>query len=100
MTSRPLWIMFVTSVWIFIGLCGYKIVIHILFANQIIGAYPAGYNFKVLLAPFSLIGVELFLWFKMFRVPTHPARMFAGVIGLYILLMVVFVNIVVEGLYD
>lgn len=99
-TSRPLWIMFVTSVWIFIGLCGYKIVIHVLYANQIIGAYPAGYNFKVLLAPIPLIGVELFLWFKMFRFPTHPARMFAGVIGLYILLMVVFVNIVVEDLYD
>ena len=99
-TSRQLWIMFVSSVWVLIGLCGYEIVIHVLHANQIINAYPSGYNFKVLLAPFFLIGVELFLWFKMFRYPTHPARMFAGVIGLYIWLMVVFVNIVVSGLYD
>lgn len=91
--------MFVTSVWIFIGLCGYKTVLHVLYAEQIIGGYPAGYNFKVLLGPFTLLGLELFLWFKMFRFPTHPARMFAGVMGLYILLMLVFVNILIKDLY-
>ncbi len=36
----------------------------------------------------------------MFRYPAHPARMFAGVIGLYIWLMVIFVNLVVSDLYD
>lgn len=99
-TARPLWIMFITSIWVFIGLCGYKIVLHILNANQIIGAYPGGYDFKVFIAPFFLIGLELFLWFKMFRYPTHPARIFAGVVGLYILLMIVFVNVVVSDMYD
>ena len=99
-TAKPLWVMFVTSVWAFIGLSGYKIVVHVLYANQIIGAYPAGYDFKVFIAPFFLIGLELFLWFKMFRYPAHPARMFAGVIGLYIWLMVIFVNLVVSDLYE
>lgn len=73
---------------------------HVLYANQIFGAYPGGYDFKVFIAPFFLIGLELFLWFKMFRYAVHPARIFAGVVGLYILLMIVFVNAVVSDLYD
>ena len=100
MTARPLWIWFVTSVWTLIGLCAYKIVQHVLYANQVLGAYPAGYSMKVLIGPMFLLGVELYLWFKMFRYPIHPARMFAAVIGLYILLMVVVVNLAVADLYD
>ena len=99
-TARSLWIIFISSIWIFIGLCAYKIVLHILYASQIIGAYPGGYDFKVFVAPFFLIVMEIFLWFKMFRYCKHPARIFAGVVGLYIWLMVVLVNVIVTDLYD
>lgn len=36
----------------------------------------------------------------MFRYPVHPAGMFAAVIGLYILLMVILVNVIVADVYD
>ena len=90
--------MFVSSVWVFMGLCAYKIALHVLYANQVIGSYAAGYDYRVLVAPFFLFGLELFLWLKMFRYAVHPARMFAGVVGAYIMLMVVFVNVVVADM--
>ena len=57
---------------------------HHLYGNQIIGAYPAGNDFKVFVAPYFLMGLELFLCFKVFRYHAHPVRMFAGVVGLYL----------------
>ena len=39
---------------------------HHLYVNQIIGAYPAGNDFKVYAAPYFLMGLELFLCFKCF----------------------------------
>jgi hypothetical protein len=36
----------------------------------------------------------------MFRWSRHPSRIFAGIIGAYIWLMVIFVNVVVANLYD
>ena len=99
-TKLPVWPVFATAVWVFIGLNAYKIVVHIAHANQIIGAYPAGYDYKVLLAPFFLLGLELFLWLRMFRYAVHPARLFAGVVGAYVLFMVVVVNIIVADMND
>lgn len=99
-TTGSIWIYFVTSVWLFIGLSGYRIISHVLYANQIIGNYPGGYDFKVFIAPFFLLGLEYFLWLKMFRYPVHPARMFAALIGLYIFFMVIIVNAIVADLYD
>ena len=100
MTARPIWVMFVSSVWIFIGLCGYEMVVHVLDAAMIVGAYPAGYNIKVLIAPFFLTGMELLLWFGLFRHARRPALVFAAVVGTYILLMIVLVNWIVADLYN
>ena len=94
------WLLFVSSIWTFIGLSAYRVVLHVLQAEQIIGSYPAGYDYRILIAPFFLLGFELFLWFKMFRYAAHPSRMFAGIIGAYILLMIVFVNLVVADMND
>lgn len=68
--------------------------------DQVIGAYPAGYDFKVFLGPFFLAGFELFLWFRMFIHEREPARIFAGIMGAYILLMIIFVNLIVADLYE
>ena len=94
------WAFFVSSVWIFVGLSAYRVILHILQAEQIIGSYAAGYDYRILIAPFFLLGFELFLWFKMFRYAAHPSRIFAGIIGAYILLMIVFVNLVVADMND
>lgn len=89
----------VTSVWLFIALNAYQVVIHVTAASHILGAYPGGYTYKVFIAPFALIALELFLWFRMFRQSRHPARMFAGIVGAYIWLMVILVTVVVADLY-
>lgn len=64
------------------------------------GAYSGGYDFKVFIAPFFLLFFEIFLWFKMFKWCAAPARIFAGLVGLYIFLMVILVNYIVADLYD
>jgi len=99
-TTKPIWFLFVTSVWLFVVLNGYRIAAHLLHADQIIGAYPGGYDFKVFVAPFFLLGLELFLWFQMFRWQRHPARIFAGIVGGYIWLMVILVGLLVADVYD
>lgn len=91
---------FVSSIWLFVGLSSCRAVLHVLGAEQIIGSYPAGYDYRLLIAPFFLLGFELFLWFKMFRYAAHPSRLFAGVVGAYILLMIVFVNLIVADMND
>lgn len=97
--KRTGWLFFVSAVWLFIALNGYKVIEHLLHADSIIGGYPAGYDMRVMLAPFFLFFFELFLWFRHFRWRRHPARLFAGIIGIYICLMVVFVSLVVADLY-
>lgn len=62
--------------------------------------YPGGFDFKVFIGPFFLLCIELFLWFKMFRHLSHPSRMIAGLIGCYIIFMMVFVNLIISDLYD
>ena len=100
MTTRSLVIFFVTSVWLFIGLCAYKIIIHILGNNNILNSYPGGYGINVFIGPFLLITGEILLWFKIFRYFMHLSRMFAGFIGLYILIKILFVNIIVADIYN
>lgn len=92
--------LFITSVWLFVALSGYAVIVRIMTAENILGAYPGGYDLRVLLAPFLLLSAELFLRFRFFRRPRPPARIFAGFVGVYILLMIVFVNLVVSDLYD
>lgn len=99
-SNRFVWLLFVTSVWLFICLNGYDVIIHTLNARKIVDAYPGGYGIRVFIAPFFLIAGELFLWFKMFRPARHPARIFAGLVGGYIFLMVLLVNGLVAEVYD
>lgn len=91
---------FVSSVWLFIALNGYQIVAHVFQAEHLFDAYPGGYASRVFIAPFFLFFLALFLWFRMFRWQQRPARIFAGLIGGYIWIMVIFVNLVVADLYD
>ncbi len=91
---------FVASVWLLVALCAYRMIIHVNNAGEILTSYPGGYAMKVFIAPFFLLGFELFLWFRMFRPARHPARIFAGLIGGYIFLMVVLVNGLIAEVYD
>ncbi len=85
--------------WTLIALSGYQIFIHISRAGDILAGYPGGYAMRVLIAPFLLLGFELFLWFWTFRRARPPARIFAGIVGAYILLMIVLVNALVAEVY-
>ncbi|UCH49746.1 MAG: hypothetical protein JSU95_08295 [Betaproteobacteria bacterium] len=98
--NRFVWLLFVTSVWLFIGLNGYEVIIHAINARKIVDAYPGGYGIRIFIAPFFLLAAALFLWFKMFRPMRHPARIFAGLVGGYIFLMVLLVNVLVAEVYD
>ena len=98
--NRFVWLLFVTSVWLFVGLNGYEVIIHAMNAGKIVDAYPGGYGIRMFVAPFSLLAGELFLWFRMFRPARHPARMFAGLVGSYIFLMVILVNGLIAEVYD
>ena len=98
--SRLVLFIFFTSVWVVIIESGYQLVVHAIHSQEILDAYPGGYDIKVLIAPFVLFCAEIFLWFKMFRWPSHPARIFAGLIGLYIWLMIILVNVLTADLYD
>lgn len=99
MKKISLWIMFVTSVWALIGLCGFRAVTQYFDATRIVDGYPGGYGIKVLLAPFILLGFELTLWLKLFRYNAHPARLFSGLMGINILI-IIFINLIVADLYD
>ena len=98
--SRFVWPLFVTSVWMLIALCAYRVIIHANNAGEILTSYPGGYAMRVFIAPFFLLGFELFLWFKMFRRSRPPARIFAGIMGAYILLMIVLVNALIAEVYE
>lgn len=86
--------------WLFVALNGFKVVEHIRTADQIISAYPGGFDMKILIAPFVLLIAELFLWFRFFRWQRHPAKLFAGIIGAYIWLMIIVVNSINADLYE
>lgn len=98
-TSRPLRLFFATSVWVLLALCALQISVHVIAARDIASAYPGGYGIRVLLAPFVLFVLELFLWATLFRHSRSPARLFAGLVGGYVLLMNVVVSVVVMNLY-
>jgi len=98
-TARPLRLLFVTSVWTLLVLCALQISVHVIAAGDIASAYPGGYGIRVLIAPFALFALELFLWAWIFRHPRPPARLFAGLIGAYVLVMHVVVGLLVTDLY-
>jgi hypothetical protein len=60
-------------------------------------AFFSGRSFSLGLSCFS---VSLFLWFRLFRHEHEPARVFAGIMGAYILLMIIFVNLIVANLNE
>ena len=97
---KTVWLLFVTSVWMLIALSAYRMIIHIERAGDILAGYPGGYAVRVLIAPFFLLGFELFLWFWTFQRARPPARIFAGIVGAYILLMIVLVNALAAEVYD
>jgi hypothetical protein len=97
--ERVIRLLFVSAIWLFLALNGYRVIAHVMEADSIMGAYPGGYGARVFIAPLFLLLFELFLWFRLFRWSRHPARLFAGIIGAYIWLMVIFVNLVTADLY-
>ena len=98
--NHTLWFLFVAPVWISIGLSAYRVVAHVVNADGIVSAYPGGYGFRVFVAPFMLLGFQLFFWFRYYQRARPPARILAGLIGGYILLMIVLVNALVAEVYD
>jgi len=97
--AGPLRLFFVTSVWTLLILCALQISVHVILAGDIATAYPWGYGIKVLIAPFVLFSIELFLWARMFRHPRPPARILAGLVGAYVLLANVLVAVLITDLY-
>ena len=97
--ARPLRLFFVTSVWTLLILCALQISVHVILAGDIAAAYPWGYGVRVLVAPFLLFSIELFLWARMFRHPRPPARLLAGLVGAYVLLVNVLVAVLITDLY-
>jgi len=98
-TPRALWLFFVTAVWTLLTLCALQISVHVLIAPDIASAYPGRYGVRVLIAPFVLFVLELFLWARVFRHPRPPARLSAGLMGAYVLLINVFASVLVTDLY-
>lgn len=98
--SRFIRLLFVISVWLTVALSAYRIIIHLMNVDGIMDAYPGGYRFRVFIAPFMLLGFELFFWFRFYRHSRPPSRIFAGMMGGYILLMIVLVNTLVAEVYD
>jgi membrane protease YdiL (CAAX protease family) len=90
---------FSSAVWLLVGLTAYRAVLHLGAADEIVGAYPGGYDLRVLLGPLVLLLAELFLWYRFFRFRKRPARAFAGIVGAYVLLMVIAVNLITADLY-
>jgi len=82
-----------------IGISATRSIVHMMQADDILDAYPGGYGIRVLIAPLFLLVAELFLWFKLFRRARAPARIFAGIVGVYILLMIVLANGLAAELY-
>ena len=99
-SHRVLSFVFAASVWISIGLSAYRVVAQVVNADGIQSAYPGGYGFRVFVAPFMLLGFQLFFWFRYYRRARPPARILAGLIGGHILLMIVLINALVAEVYD
>ena len=100
MNSKLLWIFFVTSVWLFIVLLIDACVdtfLHFKELNEVVaGRYHAG----VLFGPFIALGMELFFWRRFFRYPVDGARVFAALMGLFIFLKIILVELIVSDLLD
>ena len=103
MTSRPLWIFFITSVWLFMGWLLYHGVWDIIHYADVLSENPAavaaGYSGRFIFGTIVLFGMEFTFWYKFFRYPIDGARVFAALMGLTMIL-VIFGRYVVADLLE
>jgi len=90
---------FFSAVWLLIGLMVWIAVSNAMDSTWVDRFYYAGYHSRVLLAPYMVGGLELFFWFRFFRHEDDGARVFAGLVGLFVfvLLLVMALNWRVTG---
>jgi len=90
---------FVAAVWLLIGLMARVAVSNALDSTWVDRYYYAGYHARVLLAPYIVGGLQLFFWFRFFRHEDDGARVFAGMVGFFLLalLLVMALNWRVTG---
>ncbi|MGB5833104.1 MAG: hypothetical protein WBG92_14070 [Thiohalocapsa sp.] len=87
------------SVWLLIVLCAWQALRHIAMADQILSD-EGPFGLRTLLWPFVVLGLELILWLRWLRPRRAPGRLFAGLMGAYLLLGVVLVNLVFADMHD
>ena len=101
MTSKPLWIFFITSVWLFMGFLLYHGVWDIIHYAEVLSENPAavatGKSAQFIFGTLILFGMEFTFWYKFFRYPTDGARVFAAFMGIAMIL-VIFISYVIADL--
>jgi hypothetical protein len=85
MTPPLLRIAFVAGVWLLIGVSAWYAYLNAVDSTWVDRFFYAGYHTRVLLAPYIIGGAELFFWFRFFRHEDDGARVFAGLVGFYVL---------------
>jgi hypothetical protein len=95
-----LWLAFAVSVWMFILLNGYEAVYHLTHTQFSSPPYPNRYALGASILPIMLFGFELYMWFRFFRHPREPAKIFSGLIGGYIFLFVIVIHLLSTGSYE
>ena len=104
MTAKPIWIFFITSVWLFMAASLYGCVDILLNYKDILASYPAasatGRTAQLLLGPIVFFGVEFTFWNIAFRYPADGARILAGFMALIVFFKIIFVSYIVSDLMD
>ncbi len=76
---------FVTAVWLVIGLAAWTAVSNAADSTWVDRFYYAGYHTRALMAPYVVGALQLFFWFRFFRHEEDGARIFAGMMGVFVL---------------
>jgi hypothetical protein len=99
MTPPLLRLAFVIGVWLLVGVSAWSAYLNAMDSTWVDRFFYAGYHTRVLLAPYIIGGVELFFWFRFFRHEDDGARVFAGLVGFFVLaqLLVMTLNWSVTG---
>lgn len=88
LTARPLWLFFLSSIWLLLIYSGYQAVDYLVRAGDIMESTLPGYGARVVIAPLLLFGGEFVLWLKLFRHERPGARIMAGLVGILLLLLI------------
>lgn len=93
MTARSVRLLFVSSVWLLLAFSAWQMVDYFFRAHEIFQTHLPGYSARILLGPLVIFSGELMLWFGLFRDENPGARIMAGFVGLYALILLFVMNI-------